>query len=71
MIAPIRERDRQTPEETSRFREMRRLVASLFLAEAGELKREAAPIAAWKAWCFLAWAAAIAGIYLLTMIGAL
>lgn len=71
MIAPIREEGRQASEETSRFQEMRRIVASLFLEETGEPKWKPAPIAAWKAWSFLAWAAAITGFYFLSMIGVL
>ncbi|MDD4270400.1 MAG: hypothetical protein PHO07_05150 [Pirellulales bacterium] len=69
MIAPIRESNRQAPEATSRVGEMRRIVASLFLSPGGDAHRPPAPIAAWKAWSFLAWAAAVTGIYFLTMIG--
>ncbi len=67
MIAPIREAE--APQKRSRTSgDVRRLVASLFLDEAGEETRPAPSVSRWKAWLLVAWATVITLVYFAAML---
>lgn len=68
MIAPLK----IEPEERSfstrrRLRAARRVIASMLLTEDGE---RPSPVARWKAWLLVAWAALAIAVYALVMSGA-
>lgn len=68
MIAPIRETEPPVEEGTHASREVRRLVASLFLDEDREVDPAPSPVSHWKAWLLVGWAAAITLVYLASML---
>jgi len=56
MIAPLRQTE--PPAESSSLRAARRLVARTLLTEPSP-RCDAAPVAAWRAWSFVAWIATV------------
>jgi hypothetical protein len=69
MIAPIRETDPPAQSRSQTPRDVRRLVASLFLDEDREAKPAAPPIPRWKAWLLVSWATIFTLIYCAAMLG--
>ncbi len=68
MIAPIRDTGVTTEDPSRTPRDVRQLVASLFLDEDRQGRRSPPPIARWKAWLLVSWAAIVTGIYLAAML---
>ncbi len=68
MIAPIREVEPPPQRRPRTSDEIRRLVASLFLDEAGDDRRPAPSVPRWKAWLLIAWASAVTLVYFAAML---
>lgn len=68
MIAPIREVDPPPGEQSRTHGDVRRLIASLFLEDAGQPRRPAPAIARWKAWLLIAWATVVTLVYFAAML---
>ncbi len=68
MIAPIRETDLAAQGRLRTGRDVRRLVASLFLDQDCETTRAAPPIARWKAWLLVSWAMFVTLAYFASML---
>lgn len=68
MIAPIREAEPGSENRPRTPREVRRLVASMFLNEEDKAHRPAPAIPRWKAWLLVAWATTVTVVYLAAML---
>ena len=68
MIAPIRETEPPTQDRPRTSDEVRRLIASIFLDEAGSDSRPARMVPSWKAWALVLWAAVLTLVYLAAML---
>ncbi|MHB8902331.1 MAG: hypothetical protein ACYC6Y_26525 [Thermoguttaceae bacterium] len=68
MIAPIREIVPLSESRSRTPRDVRRLVASLFLDGERGGRPEAPPMRRWKAWLIVSWASLVTLIYLAEML---
>ena len=68
MIAPIRETELPAEGRPRTSKEVRRLLASLFLDETRDVSRSGPSVPGWKAWFLVAWATILTLVYLATML---